>query len=175
MRIPIITKKTKHIAGFTLLELVVVVALLSVLTGLVIPVYNRAMFSLRIRNTTQDITSLIRYAQEKAIAESREFRVLIDEDKGTFRLMRLKSQSIEGDKEFEPVAPADGGEALQLPETMTISRITAGKDRATGLHYISCFPNGASDHGQLVIETNGSRKQRISIKWTGALGRFEIK
>ncbi len=161
--------------GFTLLELVVVVALISILTGMVIPIYNRTMYSLRIRNTTQDITSLIRYAQEKAIAESREFRVTIDDEAGEFRLFRLKSQTLEGDKEFEPVAEADGGGAMNIPETLTISRITAGRDRKTGLRYISCYPNGASDPGEIELQTQIRGQQRISIKWLGALGRFEIK
>ncbi|MGC8739568.1 MAG: pilus assembly FimT family protein [Candidatus Hydrogenedens sp.] len=173
MHIIYYVKKAKY--GFTLLELVVVVALISILTGMIIPIYNRTMYSLRIRNTTQDITSLIRYAQEKAVAESREFRVLIDEEKGTFSLFRLKSQSWDGEKEFEPVGTADGGGMITLPETIQISRITAGKDRKTGIRYISCYPNGASDPGQIELEPQIRGQQRILIKWTGALGRFEIK
>lgn len=161
--------------GFTLLELVVVVAFISILTGMVIPIYNRTMYSLRIRNTTQEITSLIRYAQEKAIAESREFRVLIDEQKGELYLYRLKTQSPGGDKEFEPVASGDGTSVVVLPETIKISRITAGKDRKTGLRYISCYPNGACDVGQMELEPQGRGSQRILIKWNGALGRYEIK
>lgn len=165
----------KNCPGFTLLELVVVVTFISILTGMVIPIYNRTMYSLRIRNTTQDITSLIRYAQEKAVAESREFRVVIDEEKGEISLFRLKHHTKDGDKEFEPVGTGDGGGIILLPETIKISRITAGKDRRTGFRYISCYPNGASDPGQIELEPQGQGYQRILIKWTGALGRFEIK
>lgn len=171
----IIHCEEKETCGFTLLELVVVVAFISILTGMVIPIYNRTMYSLRIRNTTQDITSLIRYAQEKAVAESREFRVIIDEEKGAFSLLRLKSQTRDRDKEFEPIGTGDGGGVITLPETIKISRITAGKDRKTGLRYISCYPNGASDPGQIELEPQGRGRQRILIKWTGALGRFEIE
>ncbi len=173
MRIIYFSKTNKD--GFTLLELVVVVAFISILTGMVIPIYNRTMYSLRIRNTTQDITSLIRYAQEKAIAESREFRILIDEENRTFRLVRLKNLTHDREKEFEPVGVGDGGGTITLPETIKISRITAGKDRKTGLRYIACYPNGASDPGQIELEPQGRGRQRILIKWTGALGRFEIK
>ncbi len=167
--------KEKKPYGFTLIELVVVVAFISILTGMVIPIYSRTMNSLRIRNTTQDITSLIRYAQEKAVAESREFRVIIDEEKGEFSLLRLKNQTRDGNKEFESVGTGDGGGMIILPETIKVSRINAGKDRKTGLRYISCYPNGASDPGQIELEPQGRGRQRILIKWTGALGRFEIK
>ncbi len=173
MRVIFYEETTRN--GFTLIELVVVVAFISILTGMVIPIYNRTMSSLRIRNTTQDITSLIRYAQEKAVAESREFRVLLDDEKREISLFRLKSQTIDGEKEFELVGMADGGGVLTLPETIKISRITAGKDRKTGLRYISCYPNGASDPGEIELEPQGRGRQRILIKWTGALGRFEIK
>jgi hypothetical protein len=142
---------------------VVVVALISFLTGRSSQFTTAQCIPANTKHT-QDITSLIRYAQEKAIAESREFRVTIDDEAGEFRLFRLKSQTLEGDKEFEPVAEADGGGAMNIPETLTISRITAGRDRKTGLRYISCYPNGASDPGEIELQTQIRGQQRISIK-----------
>lgn len=166
-----------QLIGFTLLELLVVVSFIAVLTGMVLPIYNRSMYNLRLRNFVQDVTAIIRYAQEKAVAEGREFRVMIDEKDGSFQLYRLKEDTYldERDKEFEPVLPSDGGTTLTLPANVTIQRIQAGKDRRTNKYYISCYPSGACDPGELQLQSLSRTQRRITIRWLGALGRFEIK
>jgi len=166
--------KSKKVSGFTLLELVVVCAFIAVLTGMILPIYNRAMYSLRVRNSIQDITSTIRYAQEKAIAESREMRLLIDPKTNQISVVRIVER--EGDKrKYEPISTNEGGAVMTLPETIKITRINAGKDKTTGMYYISCYPNGASDPAQIEIQTMDRRQNRIVIKSLGALGRFEVK
>ncbi|MCX8066059.1 MAG: hypothetical protein N3G21_12970 [Candidatus Hydrogenedentes bacterium] len=166
--------RNENTRGFTLLELVVVTAFIAVLTGMIVPIYNRAMYSLRVRNTIQEITSTIRYAQEKAVAESREFRILIDEKNNEIRTVRLVE--IKGDKkEFEPISDNEGGVSIKLPDTVKISRVNAGRDRTLGMYYISCYPSGASDPAQIEIQTADRAHRRIVIKSLGALGRFEVK
>lgn len=164
----------KKIAGFTLLELVVVTTFIAILTGMMIPIYNRAMYSLRVRNAVQEITSAIRHAQEKAIAESREFRVLIDSKNNEIRVVRLVGR--DGDKKnFEPVSENEGGIPIKLPDTVRITRVEAGRERKLGVYYISCYPSGSSDPAQIEIQTADRRQSRIVVKSLGALGRFEIK
>lgn len=161
--------------GFTLLELVVVCAFVALLTGMILPIYNRAMYSLRVRNSIQDITSSIRYAQEKAIAESREMRIFINPKANEISIVRVVEQEGRDKKKYEPIHSNEGGAKITLPENIKITRVNAGKDRGTGMYYIGCYPNGASDPAQIEIQTLDRRQNRIVIKCLGALGRFEVK
>lgn len=70
--IPLLTAKK----GFTLIEVLLVLALLSMLLVLVFPNYQEIMANLHLQSTAYEIAAQIRQTREIAIKENRSIRIL---------------------------------------------------------------------------------------------------
>ena len=160
-------------SGFTLLELIVVVMLLGILTGLVVPIYGGSMASMRIRNTQSDIVSLLGYIQERAVTDGREYRLYIDKQDGRFWVMYAVGRK-QDEKVFEEET-RDYGREREFPEGMIVDRIKAKKDRKRNANYISCHPNGACDVATVVLADKDNRRRHVTVETTGVMGKIEVK
>src|SRR4051812_14899563 len=80
--------------GFTLLELVIVMLVLAILTGIMVPALRGFLVSSRARDASTQILSLTQYARARAAADSTIYRLNFDlvngaywltvQDQGTF-------------------------------------------------------------------------------------------
>lgn len=160
-------------AAFTLIELIVVVAMLGVLTAMVVPIYGGSMASMRIRNTQSDIVSLIEYIQERAVTDGREYRLYFDKPENLYWVMYLVGRDGE-EKNFEPETREYGRERY-LPEGLIVERLKAKKDRKRNANYIACYPNGACDAATIVLAEAANRRRHVTIKTTGVMGKLEVE
>ncbi|HNT86400.1 MAG TPA: prepilin-type N-terminal cleavage/methylation domain-containing protein [Candidatus Hydrogenedentes bacterium] len=159
--------------GFTLLELVVVLSLIAILTGLVVPVYGGSMASMRMRGAQSDFLSLIRYVQERAITDAREYRLYIDGKENEFWVMYMTGMK-DGEKVFEEET-RDYGRRRAFPDRLVVERVRGRKDRDRNAHYITCYPNGACDVARVDMLDAQNRRRRTTIETTGVVGKNEIK
>jgi len=66
--------------GFSLFELMVVIVLLALVTGLILPNLTRGLSGLELDAAARDMVTLMKRARSEAIAEQRVFRVLLKND-----------------------------------------------------------------------------------------------
>ncbi|MBW7866485.1 MAG: type II secretion system protein [Candidatus Hydrogenedens sp.] len=159
--------------GFTLLELIVVMTILSVISMAVVPVFLSGMTAVEVRNARSDFIATLRFVQELAVKESREYRVYISEEDGTYWVMRLSGLK-DTEKQFEPVEEEFGAEK-RFPEFLKITRIKARRDRGGNARFIACLPNGASDQAVVSLQDQRVRGRSFDIEVKGVLGKVEIK
>ncbi len=159
--------------GFTLLELVVVLALIAILTGMVVPVYGGSMASMRMRSAQSDFISLIEFVQERAITDAREYRLYIDKEENTFWVMYMTGVE-EGEKVFTEET-REYGRLREFPEQLTVDRVKARKDRERSAYFIACYPNGACDIARVDLLDARNRRQRTTIETTGVVGKLEVE
>lgn len=104
-------------AGFTLIELVVAMAILAVAATLVAPAVGRGTETLRLRTETGRVAALLRQARQLAVSHHRATRVALDPGRNTVTLT-----AEDADKPVrELVMPAEirlsveaGGETLRF-------------------------------------------------------------
>lgn len=106
---------TRREAGVTLLELVLVIALLSLAAGLVAPGVGRGIDEWRLRSAAERLAQIIRYARIRALYEQRYYLVEIRSGKnqvlvrepvsGLARAYALPSD-VQVGEEQNPAAPA---------------------------------------------------------------------
>ena len=157
--------------GFSFIELLVVLTVITVIAAAVIPVFSGAFANMKRNHAVLDIVAMMKYAQERAISDSTEHRVYIDEERGRFWLMRLKG--MDGDQKVfeEPAEP--WGTPQTLPEKAKFQRLKAQRDRDLDAHYIAFYPTGACDYATIrIVDDDGNR---IQIDTKGTLGQFDIK
>jgi prepilin-type N-terminal cleavage/methylation domain-containing protein len=74
-------------AGVTLLELLIVLALMSLLVGLVAPRFGRATDDWRLRSAAESVSQILRYARTRALYEQRYYVVEIRPTENRVRLL----------------------------------------------------------------------------------------
>jgi general secretion pathway protein H len=142
-----------RITGFTLAELLVVLAILSLMVALALPVLDRAMPSLALKSTAGEIAVALRQARGQAIGSNVEVAVLVDLDG---RQVSLGSR--------EPIV---------IDERYGISLFTGAEelvDRGAGR--IRFYPDGTSTGGRISLWLD-QRRFDVTVDWI--TGDVEIK
>ena len=151
--------------AFTLVELIVVVAIIAVLAALIAP----RMFGLRgparLRQHTRSFLATARYARDYAVTRRRKCRLTIDTAKQTYVLTQQK------DAEHDPIEfvalNANLGKAQQLPDGLRFGPLRVeplpGRPK-TDLRtdYIDFDPTGRADSAVVQI-TDGTRTYSVVI------------
>ncbi len=162
----------RRAGGFTFLELVVVVALLTIITAAIVPLYGASMGAMKRRAARGDLVATIQYLQELSIRQSRELRLHLDKDTGNYWATGWVA-GIDEDATYMPLADTALGETRQLPDSLQFGRVTARRDRG-GSYYITFYPNGASDAARIQLNGRKGDEKDIEIEITGALGEILV-
>ncbi len=165
------TSAARH--GFSLLELLVVVVILGIISSAVVPVYIAAMGAIRLRSAQNELVSTLRFVQERAVSDSREYRLYLDDERQSFWVARHVGWEGE-DKVFQFVEEAYGREQF-FPTWLELERPRARKDRDVDAYFIACFPNGASDRAEIKLTNTRTRRTALEIETEGVLGRIRVE
>ncbi len=158
--------------GFSLLELIVTLSIISVIAGMVAPMFSASIGTIQYRNARNDLIATLQFTQELAVRDGREYRVYIDKKEGAYWVEGLTEK--DGPlKTFVPVTQAFG-ERHVLPEYIDLAQIKARKDRKSSDVFIGCYPNGASDEAQITLVDKRSRGRKSRIEVAGVLGKVSV-
>lgn len=132
-------------AGFTLLELMVVLALMTLLMGLVLPSLVRSWEREKNRATIRDLTATLRTARSEAITRGFKVRLFLNLKSGRYRLEGSAREGI-----LTGVRLTDARLVWQDPE------------KSQG--YIAFFGDGSSSGGKLMLVEPTGRRYILEVK-----------
>ncbi|NLT67708.1 MAG: prepilin-type N-terminal cleavage/methylation domain-containing protein [Acidobacteria bacterium] len=140
--------------GFTLLELLIVVLVITLVMALSYPSLSKGSAALHLRSAGRDALNIFRYAREKAVTEQTGMRVVVDAEKRQFLLTNELG---------------DGDRTYSLPDGVRIERMTFSGKEVTDKHMALRFlPNGSAEKGEvLLISSNGGALRVITDPVTG--------
>jgi general secretion pathway protein H len=142
-------------AGFTLIELVAVVALIGIALSVISLSFSKSMSSAQIRAASTDLVAALRYTRGQAIVKGKQAALDIDMQNNTYQ--------------------APGKPLMKLPKDMHMTLLTADSEQ-TGASSgrIRFFADGASTGGHVSIYA-GQREWRVNVSWlTGQVTREEV-
>lgn len=139
--------------GFTMLELIIALAIGAFLAALTIPSSSSRPSALEVAATARDVASTLRYARSRAIAFNRPTEVIIDARRGLYR-----------SSEATPRAVSQG---LQLASE-TPQAQKGARDQAR----IRFFPDGSSTGGRVALSAAGLRYD-VWVRWLD--GRVSVQ
>lgn len=144
--VPVYWRCRRGVRGFTLLELVVVLVIVSVGLVLVAPRFSGALVGLELKGAARDVASGLRYARGRAIATGRETRLALDVDTGRYW--------IDGDPRER-----------SLPNGVDL-RLVVGRSEVfnDGVGAITFFPDGSSTGGRVILSVD-ERQFRVDVHW----------
>lgn len=144
----------KENKAFTLLELLLVVIIMGVLVGLTIPNVKNSFTNIQLSDKCKDIIALIRYGQQQAILNHRNYRLNLKIDKGQYWLTIQK----------DPVLTPEIYQRLKtsIGKIHTLPRHTQIKEITPTANYITFYPSGDLDQVQIYLASDTGKTYCLS-------------
>jgi len=132
--------------GVTLLELLIVIALMAIVAGFVLPMFGGPVSTSELRATARQLAAGLRLARSEALAERRE----------TFLVVDVAGKRFKVDRD-----PAEH----RLSPKIDIKLFTAQNDLIdNNVGSIRFFPDGGSNGGRITV-ASGERKFDVDVDW----------
>ncbi len=150
--------RTTTQAGFTLLELLVVLVLATLMLSVVMPRFAAVLPGVELKSTTQKTASLLRYARSQAMAESRLIEFGLDREAHAVRLSH-RAELVPLPEDIELTLSDEGSLALgnEILVPLTEGEAASGPS-------IRFYPDGSSSGGRLLLRGD-SGQYEILIDW----------
>ncbi len=132
--------------GFSLIELLLVLVILALVSGLVVTSVSRSINNAKIRAASKDLVAAMRYTRGQSILSREEQRLLLNIETKSY-IIPVKNKTVELPKELEM-------------KVMTAESELDGE--STGA--IRFFPDGSSTGGRITL-IQDEREWVIAVAW----------
>lgn len=173
-------RRTPHpaprtVSGFTLLELIVVLFILTMAAALVAPAFSRSFGQLRVKAAARELAALCRFARTQAISSQAVLEVVMDRRTNTYwlrgpdwivgRLGGIEHVATAEDPEQPWEVRMRQARVRTLPAGVTLKSVVletgplGEEERGT----IAFFPQGSSTGGEVWVSDDKERGYRIVV------------
>jgi type II secretion system protein H len=129
--------------GFTLLELILVMVIISTVLAMAAPSLRGFFSSRKIHDAASNILTLIRYARAQAITEGRTYRLNFDHEKGVYWLTSNAHGAF-------TILNCEFGREFLFPDDTTVM-IEKDADKNGNEEYIDFFSQGMAETGTITM------------------------
>ena len=136
-------KALRRREAFTLIEIILVVLILGVVVGMAVPNFSRTYATFQLKQFTEDLAYLMRYAQSRAITTNREVRLEFDPDFLQYWLTQqmVDETKIDAGLIFERIT-GRYGRIFKVPAEVRIE---------TKINYMSFYSDGTMGRERIYI------------------------
>ena len=141
--------------GVTLLELLIVLAIMAIVAGFVIPMFGGPVSTSELRSAARQLAAGLRLAQSEAVSQRRQTFLVLD--------VAGKRFKVDNDPQEH-----------KLPSKVELKLFTAQNDLVSeSVGSIRFFPDGGSNGGRITV-ASGDRKFDVDVDWlTGRVAILE--
>ena len=157
-------RKRTRLKSFTLIELLMVVLILGLVTGLAAPNFSKTYERLQLSETAKNIASLMRYAQGRAIMKGKECRVEFDLNRARYVLKEQVSGAQDANTQdvFQNI-PGRFGRAFPIPPGVAV---VAENPR------VRFYPDGRMD--KIRIYLKDAKENTLTVSTQEQAGTVQI-
>ena len=180
--------------GFSLVELMIVLAIMALVFGMAAPRIAKEMGVLHLRTTAKQIAASLRWARSQALSTGKTYnaifdaggqRVIISDYAGAPDAAGTKPVGSAGDvagkeaaENTDAVVPKQVLKIFDLPDDIFISRIEIAEVRDTSpgeqsIYQLTFFPDGTSMGGEITIADEQKRSFIIGVDFLTGIVSLE--
>lgn len=159
--------------GFTLLELLVVLVIISLMSVLVVPQLTGSLGKMNLQTASKKISASLRYARSRAVSEKITYVAIFDFEKDRLSIMTgmtgmtgQEAQTGETLKEDlgDGEEPVIRSKSYDLPDGVKLEKAVSGEDEIDSGHFqIAFFPAGSSSGGDVILINDRGKQYKISV------------
>jgi len=161
-------------AGFTLIELMVVITIIGIMTAMMIPEMKGSFQDALLRSTGRELINVFDLACSRAVSLNQTRRVLLDETTGRYQVEKQVMEN--GQETFVPADDVQGEKGrldsritMEFRQPMEISpdeNVSAPfpvSGNAPSGTTITFYPDGTADAGEIVLRDRGGFRLGLQI------------
>ena len=157
--------------GFSLIELLIVLILISLSVSLVTPSLSRFSKNIELKTATKKISAILRYYRNEAVHRGKVQQILFDSNAREVRIRAVEQEAGAPDQEATGRAEAPN---YPLPAGIQIKEIKVPTPQyPTEVPTIEFYPNGSSNGGSIVLDNEGNKGYRIDVHFLTGIVRIE--
>lgn len=155
-------------AGFTLVELTVVIMLMGIILLIAYPRFEGSIFASNIKQACRRLAATVRYAQNLAAHQRKICRINYDLDRNTYWV------TIQGAEENFVADTTSLGQERKLPEGVSFEDVISPRDGKVkeGQTFTRFLPKGMVDRSQIHLKDDRGRQFTLIIQPLTAEVRF---
>lgn len=158
--------------GFTLIEIIVVLALFAFSVSLAVPYLSRSLVKAELKGSAQKISAILRYCRSESVHKDQVFQIIFDP--ATREVRVHSSGSTEKKEEGERKEEKGIVKTYSLPDGVRIEEVKIPSvQEASELPTIEFYPNGTSNGGSILLASEGHPGFRIHVHFLTGMVRVE--
>jgi type II secretory pathway pseudopilin PulG len=186
-----IGSRARVVCGFTIIELLLVVAIMMLTTLLAVPMLARSYRGAKLRTSVRTIVMIHRHARSMAVLGQKQIGVLFDKDQNRVEVASVSATVSSDDKskfidqqqitmteseqdknkadtesvQDEAPPPVDSELSRHLAEGVKIMDVESEKkdQEYKGIFWVTYYPSGMCDKYTVFLEDSNSKKAEIKI------------
>jgi general secretion pathway protein H len=158
--------------GFSLIELIVVLLIISLSISLVTPSLSRFSRTIELKAAAKKVSGILRYYRSEAVNKGQVYQVLFDSD---LREVRVQSMELTEEKAGAEKKEGESPQKIYfLPEGVHIKEIKVESPQySSDLPTIEFYPNGGSNGGTIFLDSEDRKGYRIKIHFLTGMVEVE--
>jgi general secretion pathway protein H len=152
MRVQVQRAEARNAAGVTLVEMLVVVAIASILLAVVFPSVGSGLGTMELKSAATRVAGAARYARDQAVYHQKTFEFQIAPQQGVFTVTDLTG---ENERRYE------------LPESVRIASLTPSTGAEESVRRFWFLPDGGAPAFEIVLSNDRRELAVIGDPLTG--------
>ena len=146
--------------GFTLLELVVVLAIVALSVALVLPALETGLRHWRLQGAVQEVATLVRFTRNQAVARRKSLQVILDASRRVYWLDDAEAPVLDNPEQ----AGEKGIRLYALPTDLRFGSLAGEPGPVRGRVGIVFFPKGNSTGGEIQVVDPRGKEYRLHVE-----------
>ena len=156
--------------GFSLIELMVVLILISLTIALVTPSLSRFSKTVELKGAAKKVSTILRYCRSEAVNKGQVYQALFDSNSREVRVQSMAWKEEKDEKKEGKISE----KLYPLPQGIRMKEVESPSSQSpSDSPLIEFYPNGGSNGGAILFESQGCKGYKIKVNFLTGMVKVE--